>query len=104
MWNLILLTLISIFTYGCSVNRVSCPKKETSIVFPHIDAKIDRYDLYDVNFKLKDNTFLLSKREGLKLLLNINTMRVAYVKMLDRYKLAVQNYNDLLDITTKTAN
>ena len=95
------LLLLMISCTNCSACKTPYSKKE-KISFPHLEIETDnKYKMYDINFKLRNNKLLLSKKEGAKLLSNINTMRVAYVKMTDKYKLAIQNYNDLLDIMTE---
>ena len=102
IFDLIVITIL--YFYGCIFCLTGCGKNISIKVengrtyFPDLQVEKEEIDIIDFSFAKQKNNICLDKENSQKLLKNINNIKIAYYKTFEKYKLAIENYNELKKI------
>ncbi len=94
--------LIMFLLASCQTYKVEIA--HTKLEIPYEKAELPTCNIQQTNEYELNNGMFFEKEEYIKLIKNINAMRSCFNDVREKYKLSVENYNNLIDIINDKKN
>ena len=95
----IIVAIITFVVSSCGCRKILHVKvSKRTLELPDLQAEKENIELYDFHFSNDEDKICLDKLSQQNLLYNINNIKIAYYKTFEKYKLAIENYNELKKI------